>query len=377
MSKWVGKYAIGLTGNIGTGKSIVRRMLEHLGAYGIDADALSRRATAKGAPGYEPVIKMFGRWLLNEEGEIDRSRLATLVFNHPAALTELEKIVHPLVRQAVDYYARRSSHNVIVIEAIKLIETGMFKEYDSLWVTSVSPSVQITRLVKDRKMNEADARQRIAAQSSQEQKIALANVVIDNNGSFTQTWQQVSAAWEKISPKTGMATTALSPLGSGEIKILRGKPRHSLEIANLINRLSKNGPNLSADDIMGAFGEKAFFLLYIDYKMAGVIGWQVENLVTRVLDLHFDESVNLVEVLPLLINEIEQASADLQAEAALLSFPPDYRVETNIWQKLGYKQVQPADLTVAAWHEAAQEINSADGVIYFKQLRQDRVLKPI
>ena len=83
MSRWAGKYVIGLTGNIATGKSVVRKMLEHLGAYGIDADALGHRAIAKGAPGYPLVPKAFGEWILDEEGQIDRGRMAKLAFTDP------------------------------------------------------------------------------------------------------------------------------------------------------------------------------------------------------------------------------------------------------------------------------------------------------
>ena len=81
MSAWPGKYVIGLTGNIATGKSVVRKMLEHLGAYGIDADALSHCAIAKDAPGYQPVVDAFGSWILNPEGQIDRTRLGKIVFS--------------------------------------------------------------------------------------------------------------------------------------------------------------------------------------------------------------------------------------------------------------------------------------------------------
>src|SRR5512145_153685 len=120
MSAWPGKYVIGLTGNIATGKSVVRKMLEHLGAYGIDADALSHRAIAKDAPGFKPVVDHFGKWILGEDGQVDRAKLGRVVFADPDALTQLEAIVHPLVRQAVDVLIRRSTQQVIVIEAIKM-----------------------------------------------------------------------------------------------------------------------------------------------------------------------------------------------------------------------------------------------------------------
>ena len=86
MRAWPGKYVIGLTGNIATGKSVVRKMLEHLGAYGIDADALSHRATAKGAPGYKPVVEMFGKWILGPDGQIDRNRLGRVVSSYAERL---------------------------------------------------------------------------------------------------------------------------------------------------------------------------------------------------------------------------------------------------------------------------------------------------
>jgi dephospho-CoA kinase len=108
MSAWPGKFVIGLTGNIATGKSVVRKMLEHLGAYGIDADALGHRAIAKDAPGYQAVIDTFGRWILTPDGQIDRAKLAHVVFSDPDALVRLESIVHPLVRQAVDILIKRS-----------------------------------------------------------------------------------------------------------------------------------------------------------------------------------------------------------------------------------------------------------------------------
>ena len=120
MSHWPDKYVVGLTGNIATGKSVVRKMLEHLGAYGIDADALGHRCISRGAPGYPEVVRLFGQWILDENGEINRQSLAKLVFPNPGLLAKLEEIVHPLVREAVDLLVKRSHGHIVVIEAIKL-----------------------------------------------------------------------------------------------------------------------------------------------------------------------------------------------------------------------------------------------------------------
>ena len=142
MSNWPGKYVIGLTGNIATGKSVVCKMLEHLGAYSIDADALSHRAIAKGAPGYQTVLDTFGKWILGSDGEIDRGKLGRLVFNDPEALQQLELIVHPLVEKAVDVMIKRAGQPVIVLEAIKLLEGNLASGCDAIWVSYASESIQ-------------------------------------------------------------------------------------------------------------------------------------------------------------------------------------------------------------------------------------------
>ena len=156
MSNWPGKYVIGLTGNIATGKSVVRRMLEHLGAYTIDADALSHRVISKGAPGYQPVLDAFGRWLLEPDGQINRTKLGRLVFADKDALKQLEEIVHPHVRQAVDILAKRAGQKVIVIEAIKLLESPLRSRCDTIWVTDAPSQVQVERLMRKRGMSQED-----------------------------------------------------------------------------------------------------------------------------------------------------------------------------------------------------------------------------
>ena len=200
MSNWPGKYVIGLTGNIATGKSVVRIMLEQLGAYTMDADALSHQAMLKGAPGYWKVMDTFGKWILDNDGEIDRARLGRHVFNDPGALQQLEEIIHPLVEHDMDLMIQHAHQRVIVIEAIKLLEGKLAGALDTVWVTYAPEPIQKARLMQTRKMTEQDALQRIHAQPPQELKTAAANVVIDTSGSIEETWKQAVSAWKAIPP---------------------------------------------------------------------------------------------------------------------------------------------------------------------------------
>ena len=378
MSTWPGKYIIGLTGNIATGKSVVRKMLEHQGAYGIDADALGHRAIAKDAPGYQSVIGEFGRWILGPDEQVDRSKLSRIVFADPAALKRLEAIVHPLVRHAVDVLVIRASQPVVVIEAIKLLESPLRQTCDSLWVTFSPTSVQLTRLMQKRGMTEEAARQRILAQPPQEEKVAAANVVIRNDGSFEDIWRQVQAAWLAQFPSV-LETAPTKPIQAptGQMVAEKGRPKQAAEIAAFITRVTDGRRNLTAEDIMAAFGEKAYMLLRRDGQLVGLVGWQVENLVARTDEVCLDYNIPVKDAMRLLLQEVEKASRDLQCEASLLFLPFNLARQEEIWREISYELRTVQSLGVRAWQEAAQETPHSNELMLFKQLRKDRVLRPV
>ena len=379
MSSTPRKYIIGLTGNIATGKSVVRRMLEHLGAYTIDADALSHRAMAKGAPGYQPVVNEFGKWILDQHGEIDRKKLASIVFRDPAALAELEGIIHPPVVQAVRILVKRASQPVVAIEAIKILESGLKKECDSIWVTYAPEEVQIERLIRKRNLTRQDAQQRISSQAAQSEKIAAANIVIRNTGSYDELWKQVSTAWKQISPATADITPSpVTKQDAGNFSVLRGKPKNSEAIAQLVSHLSKGRQKMSGEDVMASFGDKAYMLLQLQDQTVGVAGWQVENLVARTTELYMENGIDLQTSLEVLMAEVERASHDLQCEASLIFPDAELANLSTVWKKLGYEQRTPGTLGVQAWQDAAIEsMPQGSNLLLFKQLRQDRVLRPI
>ena len=379
LSNWEDKFVIGLTGNIGTGKSVVRRMLEHLGAYGIDADALAQRTYARGAPGYQAVIKQFGHWIVTPDGEIDRGRLGRIVFADPQALAILEEIVHPLVNQAIDFLVKRSVQPVIVVEAIKLLEAGLDKKCNSIWVAAAPKEVQLTRLTMQRRMRKAEAFQRIEAQPAQELKIAAAQVVINNVGSIEDTWRQVIAGCKQILPAEfiELSEQAEPTVAKGEYSIIRGTPSHSAEIAELFNRLVRPTRPLLAGDIMEKFGEKAYLLLKVDGKLRAAVGWQVENLVSRATEMVIDPDLPSEKVIPALIQVMERASRVLQCEASLIFTSPKLVKLDGLWQNLGYVRMLPETLKVRAWQDAARESMPEGTLMLFKKLREDRVLRPI
>jgi dephospho-CoA kinase len=380
LKKWENKFVIGLTGNIGTGKSVVRRMLEHLGAYGIDADALVHRAMAKGAPAYEPILETFGHYLLGEDEQIDRQKLARLVFADPEALTRLEAIVHPLVEQAVDLIIRRSTQKVIVIEAIKLLETRLADYCDNIWVVYTPPEIQHHRLVNLRGMGEKDARQRIASQIPQENRLARATVVIKNVSTFEDTWRQVTTAWQRHVPVGDPHPIPVSQpvkLSLGEVNMVRATPKQADEIKDVFNSLNGSGTQINRDTIMAAFGEKAFLLLKVENVTMGLLGWQVENLVSRTTDILLDPALPPAQYIPIMIREMERASGYLQCEVSLVFVPESLSKHDALWNSLGYEPRSVASLGALAWQEAAEESKLQNTVLFFKQLRQDRVLRPI
>lgn len=380
MKKWPNKHIIGLTGNIGTGKSVVRRMLEQLGAYGIDADALGHRAIAKDGPGYDKVIETFGRFLLAPDEQIDRGKLGRLVFGDDEALDALEGIIHPLVIQAVDLLIRRAPQKVVVIEAIKLMETSLADMCDEIWVVYTPPEIQLQRLMFNRNMSEKDARQRIASQVPQESRFGRASVIIKNVSTYQDTWRQVTTEWQRHVPTKPVGEHPVSEpvkLPLGEVNVQRAGPKHVADIARLYNELSKRDESLTPTDIMEAFGEKAFLLLRVENNIMGVLAWQVENLVARTTEILLDPALAPAQYLPILIREMERASGQLQCEASLIFVPPYLSQHDSLWNNLGYTEKKSSELTVLAWQEAADETMPPDTVLFFKQLRPDRILKPI
>jgi dephospho-CoA kinase len=199
----VHRLIIGLTGNIATGKSTVLAYLRQKGAHIIDADKLTHKAMQPDGPAYAAIVAAFGRDILAADGAINRAALGRVVFADPAALRRLEEIVHPAVFVLAQAELAQSTAAGVVVEAIKLLESRrLLTLCDEVWVVTADPAVQLRRLLADRGMSEAEARQRMAAQSPQAEKVQQATRVIANNGPPEALYAQLDAIWNEVAAVT-------------------------------------------------------------------------------------------------------------------------------------------------------------------------------
>ncbi len=189
---------VGLTGNIATGKSVLMQLAAARGALTIDADKVVHTILRQDVAVQAAIRAAFGAEVMQPDGSINRAALGQVVFGDPARLQQLESIVHPVVRRQILDQVRSSDAPIIFIEAIKLLEGPLKEACDAIWVTFCSPYTQIERLKRHRGLDERTARQRVEAQSSQMDKIAQADVVIDTNGEMSATVAQFETAWRTL-----------------------------------------------------------------------------------------------------------------------------------------------------------------------------------
>jgi dephospho-CoA kinase len=194
---------IGLTGGIGSGKSTVSGLLAARGAVIVDADRIAREVVEPGTPGLARIVEAFGGEILASDGSLDRAALAAVVFADPEARRKLDGIVHPLVRaRATELAAAAPADAVVVHDVPLLVETGQASAYDVVLVVEADPATRVARLVQ-RGLPAEDARARMAAQASDEQRRAVADVVLDNGGTPEQLAEQVDRFWvERVGPGT-------------------------------------------------------------------------------------------------------------------------------------------------------------------------------
>ncbi|MBG0784846.1 MAG: dephospho-CoA kinase [Anaerolineaceae bacterium] len=338
------KRIIGLTGNIATGKSVVRQMLVNHGALGIDADIIAHRVLYPGGSAYQQVVNAFGAQILTQDGEIARNKLAEIVFSSPGHLHHLESITHPAITNAIRQRIEAATLPMIVIEAIKLMESSLATLFDSLWVSHVAREEQLSRLINIRKMDAEDARQRIDAQPPQSEKLSLTDVVIHTDGTFENTWRQIHTALnDTIQINTALETLYLNIIDNWWIHPAGCFP--SSQLSAFINEHLKE-----------PYGELAQWLAFKivtpiveDQTLRQLVVWESRN---------FTGKINRI---------IPAAPAPDQAEIALLAFEaharanqcellivPDAIAATLAitLSQQGYSQPQNSDISYPDWQQA-------------------------
>ena len=196
---------VGLSGGIGAGKSTVARLLERRGAVVIDADQLARDAIAKGTPGFEDVVDAFGPEVVGPDGDLDRAALAARIFADPSEKATLEGIVHPEVASRFGQRVQefRETDRIVLYVSPLLVELGLAPAFDVVVVVTASPHLRISRVASDRGLSPDQVRSRMAAQATDEQRMEVADVLIDNDGSLAELEPQIERLWADLAARAG------------------------------------------------------------------------------------------------------------------------------------------------------------------------------
>ena len=414
-------FLIGLIGNLGSGKSTVRQMLEQLGARGVDADALAHVAMQRGSPTWRAIVKAFGTEVLAYDGHIDRRELGARVFAEPDALRTLESIVHPAVSALTKDWLRETTQRVVVLEAIKLVEAGMHQWCDALWVVTCAPETQIERVMRARQISVEDARARLAAQGSFEEKLHLADVMIDNSGDVGATRTQVARVWKTIRPETAhdksewlwniprveappAPTPPLTPPAPG-IEILPPPPtpvtppptpappvaakappefdvrrthRSDLDaLAVAIAKREHRRQPLSHEEALKRFGSGGYRIAMGEGRIVAFAAWEAENLVATVRETWAESDHVALLVLPRLFTLIEEEARALLCEVVVIFLEiaaPLYIIEQA--RASGY---QPTELSGLhpVWQPIVRDRIRSGERILAKRLRAEMITRPV
>jgi dephospho-CoA kinase len=354
-------YVIGLTGNIATGKTAVLSMLHHLGARIIDADQLAHEVMAPNSDAWKQVVDAFGRGVLDEKGEIVRAKLGDIVFNDPKALAALEAIVHPVVIARTQQLIAQAQEPVVVVEAIKLIESGLAERCDTLWVVTCRRQQQLERLMEQRYLREDRARARVAAQPPQAEKIFRANVVIDNSGPLERTWEQVRQEWQKIAALVGDPTPAL---------VVRRAAREDVTgLARFLAKMDWRGKPPNEEAALARILGRAHWLLLRSNRVVGMASWEAINMVACIEEIAVGPEPDAGELVCRLAAAVEDEAKILLCEVLIVAFPPKFNTPwDSAHQQCGYKIAPTAELP-KRWREVVEEVAPATEEVFIRQLK--------
>lgn len=421
-----GKIIIGLTGNIATGKSAVMRLAADQGALTIDADKVVHELMETNDALQQAIGKMFGENVRWSDGRINREALGQIVFTDPQALRQLESLTHPLVRYEVDQRIIKSKAQIVFIEAIKLLDGDIMDSCHQIWVTRCDRQKQLERLRVCRGLEMSEATQRIKMQGAQEEKVALADMVIDTNGFMKETKEQFMMAWNRLpvprtvtakprlvkpgekapiphvsvskpesapatavaatepapittsTPATAAATAApeATPLELGErpadLQVRRARPNDIPSILLLIQQATNGAVKMKRNELLMALSDRGYFIGQIGSDISTIFGWNIDSQVGRVdeIYIHPPDMVGITGAA--VLEEINQSANQhvCQIVVAFLSndAPPQLH---QLFAAKGYTPL-PWDELAANWQAAIQESQPENTTYVLKILRDIR-----
>ena len=416
MSEQVAKVIIGLTGNIATGKSVVTRLASEYGAYTIDADKVSHEIMDADTDMQAAIADAFGSQVRRSNGRINRQALGEIVFANDGAMRQLEELVHPSVQTEIYERIKNAPTDVIFIEAIKLLEGPLMDICHQIWVTRCSKQRQLERLRVCRGMETPAATSRIKAQSPQEDKIAMADVVIDTDGFMSDTLSQFEMGWQRLptisdvelttlpdKAKAGkpkpkpkpkkMITKAAPSMAAGDeiilkrlpsiprierpegLEVRRARPNDIPSILLLIQKATGGKKKMSRSDLLMALSERGYFIGQSGTDITTVIGWHIDSQIGRIDEIYIYPPEAIKDTTIAVIEDIEKSTDAHICENCLVFLPKEGSEELKeLFMSRNYLDV-PKEALPRVWQIAIEESQPEDTIFLLRVLREDRFKK--
>jgi dephospho-CoA kinase len=350
-------------------------MLAQRGALAVDADELVHQLLETDAAVQAEVVARFGSDVQAGDGAIDRAKLGDIVFRDGAALRDLEAILHPRVGARVNELISRGDAPVVVVEAVKLLESELRLLCQAIWVTICSEEQQLRRLMNGRGLTRDEAMARIRSQPPQFEKAEQADVVIDTSGPLDQTEQQVEQAW--LRELESARDQASRDTVTDEIVIRRASLRDAGKMVAFINRARPAGPRMDRTELVESFGEQGYMVAEVGGELRAVVGWFTEDLIARIRQVIIFPASLGTTVGKALLEEVCRAASELMGEVALL-FPPlgaSGRAR-RLYRECGFEEASLEEM-IPAWRKAAQQSMPEESFVMVRELRARRVMRPL
>lgn len=407
---YAGKVIVGLTGNIATGKSAVMRLANDYGALTIDADKIVHELMDQDATMQAAIAVAFGSEVRREDGRINRAKLGEIVFADPAAMQDLEAMIHPAVGKEVDARILASKQSLIFIEAIKLLEGNLRDICHQIWVTRCSPQRQLERLRVCRGLETEVAAVRIKAQPPQEEKVAQSDVLIDTNGLMKDTEAQFNIAWSRLPAPATVQDKArlplpdettpngtrpltgrlISPKGATpqkaadkkrpprlkpserpeDLQVRRARPSDIPSILLLIQKATEGKVQMTRADLLMALSDRGYFIGQMGSDISTVMGYNIDSQVARIDEIYVYPLEMATQTGKAVLEDIEISAASHMGQILVVFLPDDAPTAIRaLFEAEGYEPM-PLEEMARNWQLAIEE-SQPEGTDYLVRLLRD------